>query len=126
MKLKMKKKKLKFPNRKISETLLDFSSPLLDALGKGATKYQVEKVFEIAYTVWNAIVLDTVKDSSEHISMLRQTIEGDPMASELIEQFISRKKAMFADDLRLIGEYRVTQKRGEWRLRAEARDSSTI
>ena len=37
MQIKMKKK-LKFPNSKISETLLDLSSPLLDALGKGATK----------------------------------------------------------------------------------------
>jgi hypothetical protein len=26
----------------------------------------------------------------------------------------------------MIGEYRLTQKRGEWRLRAEARDPSTI
>lgn len=122
----MKKKKRQFSKRKISETFLDFSSPLLDALGRGATKHQVEKVFEITYTVWNAIVLDTVKDSSEHISMLRQTFEGDPMSSELIEQFISRKKTLFANDLRLIGEYSITQKRGEWRLRAEARDSSTF
>jgi len=50
----MKNKKLKYPNKKISETFLDFSSPLLDALGKGATKHQIEKIFEIAYTVWNA------------------------------------------------------------------------
>jgi len=33
---------------------------------------------------------------------------------------------MFANDLRLIGEYSITQKKGEWRLRAEARNSSTI
>ena len=122
----MRNKKLKYPNKKISETFLDFSSPLLDALGKGATKHQVEKVLKITYTVWNAIVLDTVKDISEHISVLRQTIEGDPMTSELIEQLISRKKARFANDLRLIGEYSIRQKKGEWRLRAEARDSSTI
>lgn len=122
----MKKKKLQFPTRNISETFLDFSLPLLDAIGEGATKYQVERVLQITYTVWNAIVLDTVKGTTEHISMLRQTIKGDPMNSALIEQLISRKKDMFADDLRVIGEYSLIQKKGEWRLRADARDPSTI
>jgi len=41
----MKKNNLKFPNRKISETFLEFSSPLLDAIGQAATKDQVEKEF---------------------------------------------------------------------------------
>ena len=121
----MKNKKLKYPKEKISKTFLDFSSPLVDALGKGATQHEVEKVLQITYTVWNSIVFDTVNDSSEHISKLRQATADDPMISELIEQFISRKKAMFADDLRLIGEYRITQEKGQWRLRAEARDPWT-
>jgi hypothetical protein len=33
---------------------------------------------------------------------------------------------LYADDLRLIGEFSITQKKGEWRLRADARDPSTI
>ncbi|MBW2431631.1 MAG: hypothetical protein JRF56_21960 [Deltaproteobacteria bacterium] len=57
----MKKKHLKFPNTKISETLLEFSSPLLDATGQAATKNQVEKVLQITYSVWNSIVLDKVR-----------------------------------------------------------------
>jgi limonene-1,2-epoxide hydrolase len=122
----MKKKKLQFPPRKISETFLDFSSPLLNAIGEDATKHQVERVLQITYTVWNAIVLDTVKGNTEHISMLRQTMKSDPMNSALIEQLISRKKDMFADDLRVIGEYSLIRRQGEWRLRADARDPSTI
>ena len=55
----MKKRHLKFPNRKISETFLEFSSPLLDAIGQAATRDQVEKVLQITYSVWNSIVLDT-------------------------------------------------------------------
>lgn len=39
----------------------------------------------------------------------------------LIQMMIARKKAMFDHDLRLIGEYQLMKKRGEWRLRAEAR-----
>jgi hypothetical protein len=60
--------------------------------------------------------------------MLRETSKGDQMTSFLVEQLISRKKDLFADDLRLIvGEYSIiTQKKGEWRLRVEARDPSTI
>jgi hypothetical protein len=75
----MKKRKIKLPNRQISETFLDF-------LGKNVIEYQVEKVLEIAFAVWSSIVLDTVKGSAEHISMLRQTIKGDPMSTVLIEQ----------------------------------------
>ncbi len=104
----MKKKHLKFPNRKISETFLDFSSPLLEAIGGAATKDQVEKVLQITYTVWNAIVLDTAKGCEKNISMLRETTKSDQMTSLLIEQLISRKKDLFADDLRLIGEYSIT------------------
>jgi hypothetical protein len=122
----VKKKKNKFPNRKISETFLDFASPIMDALGKDATKYQVEQVLKIAFTVWNSIVLDTVKGSSEYVSMLRETLKNDPMSSALIEQMIFRKNDMFPDDNRMIGEYSVSVKNGEWRLRAEARDPSAI
>ena len=123
---KMKKRHLKFPNRKISETFLKFSSPLLDAIGQAATKDQVEKVLQITYSVWNSIVLDTSSGCEKNISMLRETIKGDQMASAMIEQLISRKMELYADDLRLIGEFSITQKKGEWRLRADARDPSTI
>jgi hypothetical protein len=126
MKIGMKKKRLNLSNRKISETFLNFSSPLIDSIGEGATKYQVEQVLKITYTVWNATILDEVKGITNHIPMLRQTVENDPMSSALIEQLIDRKKEMFADDLRVIGEYSLTQKKGEWRLRADARDPSTI
>ncbi len=119
-------KKNEFPNRKISETFLEFSSPLMDTIGEDVTKYKVEQVLKIAFTVWNAIVLDTAKGSSKYISMVRKTTMGDPISSALIEQMISRKNDMFTDDQRMIGEYCIMQKNGEWRLLAEARDPSTI
>jgi hypothetical protein len=122
----MKKKHRKFPNRKISEKFLEFSSPLLDAIGQAATRDQVEKVLQITYSVWNSIVLDKIRGSEKNVSMLRETIKGDLMASSMIEQLISRKMELYADDLQLIGEFSITQKKGEWRLRADARDSSTI
>lgn len=118
--------KTKFPHRKISETFLEFSAPLLESLGKDVTKYKAEQVLKIAFTAWNAVVIDTVKGNSQYVGKLRELTMDDPMSAALIEQMISRKQDMFSGDLRMIGEYRVTQKRGEWRLWAEARDSSTI
>ena len=70
--------------------------------------------------------MDTVKGGEKNISLLRRTIDGDQMASSMIEQLISRKIELYADDLRLIGEFNVKKKKGEWRLRADARDPSTI
>jgi hypothetical protein len=121
-----KKKKTKFPPRKISETFLEFSLPLLESLGKDVNKYKVEQVLKIAFTAWNAVVIDTVKGNSQYVARIRELTRDDPMSNALIEQMISRKQDMFSGDHRMIGEYRLTLKRGEWRLRTEARDPSTI
>lgn len=120
------KKKFKYPKRKISEVFLEFSSPLLDTIGEGATPQQIEKALRITFSVWNAIILDTVKGDTKYISMLKETVKGYPMESSLIEQFVLRKKELYSTDLRMIGEYSVTEKKGKWRLRVEARDPYTI
>ena len=99
-----KTKKTKFPNRKISETFLDFSSPLLDALGKDVNKYQVEQILKIAFTAWNAVVLDAVKGNIQYVTKLRELTADDPMSAALLEQMISRKQDMFSGDHRMIGE----------------------
>ncbi len=122
----MKKNKIKFSQRKISEVFLEFSLPLLDSLGEGVTPQQIEKALRITFSVWNAIVLDAVKGGTKYISMLKETLEGYPMESSLIEQFISRKKELYSSDLRMIGDYSVKGNKGEWRLRVEARDPYTI
>jgi hypothetical protein len=87
--MRVEKKKIEFPDRKISETFLDYSSPLLDALGEHPTKYQVEQVLKIAFTVWNAIVLDSVKGGTEYISLVRDTVKKDLMSSALIERTLT-------------------------------------
>jgi hypothetical protein len=121
-----KKNKIQYPNRKISETFIDFSSPILDYLGENASKHQVNDILRITYCVWNAVVLDTAKNESAHVSRLRQTFHNNKKAYQLIEFLISRKKTFFADDLRLIGEYRIIEKKNTWKLLAEARDPFSI
>lgn len=113
------------PNRKISETFLDFSSPLLDTLGDATTKDEIEKILKITYTVWNAVVIDAVKNTN-YVAEIRESTKHDLGMSALIAQFIKRKKELFRDDLRMIGEYSVTLDGHEWRLRADARDPSSI
>jgi len=114
-----------YSERKISETFLDFVAPLMAAAGAVATKGQVEQALKIAFTVWNSVVFDTKRGNTAYLTRIRQLTVNDPVSAALVEQMISRKRALFGDDLRLIGEYRLTQKNGEWRLWAEARDPVT-
>ena len=112
--------------RKISETLLDFSMPLLDAIGHGATKQQIESVLRITYSVWNAVNFDSIKSGTKYVTMLRQTMEKDLIGRGIVEELILRKQNQFGDDLRVIGEYGLRKVKGEWRLRADVRDPSGI
>ena len=118
--------KKKTTDRKISETLLDFSMPLLEGIGNGATKQQIESVLRITYSVWNSVNFDSIKSGTKYVTMLRQTMETDIVGRGLIEELIKRKRNEFGDDLRLIGEYNLRMVKGEWRLRADVRDPSGI
>jgi hypothetical protein len=118
----MSKLKLKFPDRKISDTFLLFAEPLLDALGPNVTEAQMKQPLMIAWTVWNAVVYADVAKNGRTLGTLRSSIDCDPESKELIEALIERKRTLFGDDQRLIGEYTVYRKDGEIRLRAESRD----
>ena len=112
--------------RKISETLLDFSMTVLNAIGDGVTKQEIESVLRITYLVWNAVNLDTLKGGTKYVMLLRQTIGKDFIGRIVVEELIARKQNEFGDDLRLIGEYSFRMVKGEWRLRADVRDPSGI
>ena len=118
--------KTKNIERKISETFLDFSMPVLEAIGYGVTKQQVETVLRITYSVWNAVNFDIIKGGTKYVTMLRQAMEKDFIGRSIIEELISRKRNQFGNDLRVIGEYSLIKVEGEWRLRADARDLSGI
>ena len=119
-------RELLFPERKISETFLDFAKPLLDSTPNKVTKVQIEKCMKIAFTVWNSVVYDSVNGNLEYVTKLRRLFSKDPEGSILIEGMISRKKAMFGDDFRVIGEYKITKRFGGWNFRVEKRDPWSI
>ena len=116
-----RKSPVRFPRTKISETFLRFAAPLSDAAGGGLAKEEFERILKIAFTVWNAAVLVEVNGTNKHVSEVRRLTSGDPIMAAMIEPMIRRTAIEFGDDLRLIGEYTLTQQNGEWRLRAEAR-----
>jgi hypothetical protein len=113
--------KAAFPDRKISETFMEFAEPLIGSGDEVPTKEQLETILKVAFTVWNSVVLDTVNGNSHYVDELRRYLAGHVMPAALVEQMISRKKALYCNDHRMIGEFRISKKDGECRLWAEAR-----
>jgi hypothetical protein len=122
----MKKNRYKFPKNKISEAFLQYSMPLVDSLGDSPTQNQIEKILQLTYSVWNSMVLDEVRNNSSNIDMLKKLLNNDLEGLAIIEELISRKRKLFSNDLRLIGEYNLRKEDEEWRIRVEARDPFTI
>lgn len=114
--------KLKFPDRKISDTFLQFAEPLLDALGPNVAEAQMEQPLMIAWTVWNAVVYADAGGNKRMLEKVRASMGHDPQLQGFVEFLIDRKRDVFGDDHRLIGEYKLFRNDGEIRLRAEARD----
>ncbi len=116
---------INFPNRKISDTLLQFAEPLTNGLGPNATRVQLEQVLKISWMIWNAVVYADVAKNDSALNELRSTFAIDPHSKDLLDRMVRNKRQSFADDQRLIGEYEFYEKDGEMRLRAEARDPLT-
>ena len=110
-----------FPDRKISETFLDFAAPLLEPLGPEPTQEQFEQALKLAFVVWNGVVYDTVNGNDHYLSEIRRLIAQVPQGKAMLDHMVTRKQERFADDHRLIGEYSLRREGNEFRLRAEAR-----
>lgn len=94
--------KTKTIERKISETFLDFSMPILDTIGHGVTKQKIESVLRISCSVWNAVNFDSINGGVKYVTMVRQAMEMDFIGRGVIEELIMRKRNEFGDDLRVI------------------------
>ena len=114
----------KYPDKKISETFLQFAEPLLIGAPPSATEHQVEEALKVAFTVWNAVVYKDANGETRFLDMLRESMASEPQLAAVVEQLIVRKRSLFADDYRVVGQYKLTRKEGELRLWAEARTPS--
>lgn len=117
--------KLQHPDRKISDTLLQFAKPLLESLSQNSSEDDFRQTLQLAWMVWNTVVYADVAQEDKMLKMLMATIADETEFRILIASLIDRKRTLFADDHRLIGEFELHYQNGELRLRAEAGDPRT-
>lgn len=110
-----------FPDRKISETFLAFAAPLLSAIPKNAAKREYENLLKIAFVVWNAVVYADATNDDTYLAEMWKLVETEMTSRVIVASMIARKRELFENDHRLVGEYKVTMERGGLRLWAEAR-----
>ncbi len=113
------------PDRKISETFLDFAAPLLQAMPADALEEAFERALKVAYTVWNAVVYADVADNPRFLRDVRHGLGDEPELARLTESLILRKRSLFGDDWRCIGTWEVRKTADGFTVRADARDPRT-
>ena len=89
--------------RNISEMFLDFADPIMESLPEDGNAAQMEHALKIAYTMWNAMVLEEVKGDRHTLDLLHAAVVQHPEATILINALIDRKQTWFGSDPRLIG-----------------------
>src|SRR6266700_7352512 len=114
-----------FPNRKISEMFLHFAAPLLENLPGDAPEHHAQQALQVSFTAWNAVIFADVLDDHRHLDEIRR-LTGKPETALLMEQLIARKRALFADDERMIGTWEITRTEDGINLRADARDPHSL
>ncbi|MDC0434778.1 hypothetical protein OAM69_03955 [bacterium] len=108
---------------KISETLLLFGEPLLSQLDNDYGKEELEHCMRIVISAWNAVNLDEIQSTNKWTESLLEHARGGPVELvDILSGLVHRKKTMFKDDLRGVGEHWVKLKRGEIVFSCEARD----
>ena len=117
----MERRTLRHPDQKISETFLHFAEPILD-LSSDTREDQMRMALQIVLAVWNAVIFADVLNDHRHLDEIRRLTAEQPDAGLPLEDLIARKRTLFADDERLIGDWMLTRTGGGLNLRADARD----
>ena len=114
------------PDLKISETFLRFAAPILHDLPSEAPEDRAREALQVSFTAWNAVVFADVLNDHRYLNEIRRLTADKPETALLMEQMIARKRALFADDARLIGNWEVTHTESGINLRADARDPYSL
>jgi hypothetical protein len=121
-----KRTETRFPDRKISETFLQFAAPIIHDLPSEAPEHRAREALQVSFTVWNAVIFADVLNDHGHLDEIRRLTAGNLEAGLLVDQMIARKRALFADDERLIGDWEVTRTPEGINVRADARDPHSL
>ncbi len=114
------------PDRKISDTLLRFAVPILHDFPSEAAEDRAREALRVSLTAWNAVVFADVLNDDLYLDEIRRLTADKPETALLMEQLIARKRALFADDERLIGSWEVTRTEDGINLHADARDPHSV
>ena len=106
---------------KISQTFIDFVKPVMPPIDENTTEDQIRTIFELGFMVWNAFLLDSVNKNDFHNEYIENLLSENPGFDMFIKPLIERRKTLFANDKRMIGNFTVTYKDGNLNVRAEAR-----
>jgi hypothetical protein len=114
------------PDRKISETFLQFAAPLLHDLPSEALECRAQEALQVSFTAWNAVIFADVLNNHSYLNEIRRLTGDKPETALLMEQLIVRKRTLFADDERLIGTFEVTRTTEGINVHADARDPYSL
>ena len=119
------------PERKISETIIDFGEPLVSELASGMPLEMIRSTFEMVITVWNAHVTAMPRwGRPQFLADFEQRL-GDPqmpLEAAVALRALSERRSLprFASDDRAVGEWSLVGGAKGWRLRCDAREPSTV
>jgi len=107
--------------QKMSEVLIDFAKPLLDAIDQLDRK-ALKAAFQMAITVWNySIVIDRNNPSESFAdrlnrktlkAMVARAFSGD-IGEGVLNALMERKQSLYPDNNRLIGDFDIKWEDGQ-------------
>jgi hypothetical protein len=107
---------------KISATFRAFVSPSLKEMGMPPGERERDALLQVCWAVWNAVVYADYVGRTDFLDKLLDPSLSGPASVVLVKVLVERKRSRrFADDDRLIGDYKIKDVDGEPRLWAEAR-----
>ena len=110
------------PNSKISQTILEFGSALINQLPQSHSKEDFENVIKLVILAWNTVVFDSWEEKTDLESQLLKSLEEAPKQAQLeMKRLIKRKKTKFGNDPRAVGNYWVREEGGEFIFGCESR-----
>ncbi|MBK7399625.1 MAG: hypothetical protein IPJ34_26045 [Myxococcales bacterium] len=97
------------PERKMSETILDFAAPLLEPLGPVPALADARGAIELAINVWNLHVMATsLWGKPQFLAEARQVAcrpGSPPGLAAVFEALGERRRTSFLNDYRCVGEW---------------------
>jgi hypothetical protein len=106
--------------RKLSETLLDFARPMIEAERAAHHEDAMRDALGLAIAVWNASVMSAQAGVPLDAAVLRGDLPAY-RSPAWVEPLLARKRERFGDDLRLVGHWQVRRQRDQFDIQMETR-----